>query len=310
MLFGKFMISSVAAFVAIFALGGVSATPASPSEAVPVEEDKPANLTAAIMEAALAADREASEVGFEAASVLGLQRSVIVSKTAGEMVSGKHQATPDEAAALAAFLEQDIDIIPFEKASPLGFQRSVSLTRNKAVYEDDNMPASVDITNGSALGLQRSMALKKGEKAVYEDENMLASVDITNGSALGLQRSMALKKGEKAVYEDENMLASVDITNGSALGLQHSTTLKKGEKAPVEDNSAEDGIAKATSGSMMRRAGGSGGGRSSTGSNAGTVAVASEGSMLEVAASVLGLQRSTTIIRRQTSVTEGLVTKV
>eukprot|EP00927_Polykrikos_kofoidii_P076196 TRINITY_DN729_c0_g1_i2.p1 TRINITY_DN729_c0_g1~~TRINITY_DN729_c0_g1_i2.p1 ORF type:complete len:304 (+),score=84.56 TRINITY_DN729_c0_g1_i2:77-988(+) len=303
MLFGKFMISSVAAFVAIFALGGVSATPASPSEAVPVEEDKPANLTAAIMEAALAADREASEVGFEAASVLGLQRSVIVSKTAGE-------ATPDEAAALAAFLEQDIDIIPFEKASPLGFQRSVSLTRNKAVYEDDNMPASVDITNGSALGLQRSMALKKGEKAVYEDENMLASVDITNGSALGLQRSMALKKGEKAVYEDENMLASVDITNGSALGLQHSTTLKKGEKAPVEDNSAEDGIAKATSGSMMRRAGGSGGGRSSTGSNAGTVAVASEGSMLEVAASVLGLQRSTTIIRRQTSVTEGLVTKV
>eukprot|EP00927_Polykrikos_kofoidii_P076197 TRINITY_DN729_c0_g1_i3.p1 TRINITY_DN729_c0_g1~~TRINITY_DN729_c0_g1_i3.p1 ORF type:complete len:238 (+),score=62.30 TRINITY_DN729_c0_g1_i3:77-790(+) len=237
MLFGKFMISSVAAFVAIFALGGVSATPASPSEAVPVEEDKPANLTAAIMEAALAADREASEVGFEAASVLGLQRSVIVSKTAGE-------ATPDEAAALAAFLEQDIDIIPFEKASPLGFQRSVSLTRNKAVYEDDNMPASVDITNGSALG------------------------------------------------------------------LQHSTTLKKGEKAPVEDNSAEDGIAKATSGSMMRRAGGSGGGRSSTGSNAGTVAVASEGSMLEVAASVLGLQRSTTIIRRQTSVTEGLVTKV
>lgn len=172
---------SVAALIAAcrFLGGGASAAPApSPPQAAPVREDTN-DFSMEALAKALAADDEAMQVSYQAASVLGLQRSAKITKKKKTQKAGE--------AAVAESDDRGAIPIPLW---PLGLQRSMTVTQGKAalVEEDATVPANFGLEDASILGLQRSTSVTKSEAILTEDD----------GGALSVEEDGAAKSGAKA----------------------------------------------------------------------------------------------------------------
>jgi len=181
---------------------------------VPLEEDSAPNLHAAAPARRNAENKyednarstTASPIPYAAASLLGLQRSVKLTRTEAVLEEDEEDRE-----------DSKTDKPQLADVSVLGLQRSTKLGRSQAPLEeeeeeerdrhrDDGRAADARSADASILGLQRSVKLSRTEAPLDEedlfDDDELQLADV---SVLGLQRSVKVLSRNKAppVVEDD-----------------------------------------------------------------------------------------------------------